>query len=109
VAEKADFSVVAEPWKPDRQAKRSFYSKTLPLDPLRLSLTIRIELIRQIAQMGPGRGRASSSSAETVAIVGFLTVTNGAALVAVQGYSDFSENRCRSADGIRPRHSSTSA
>jgi phospholipid/cholesterol/gamma-HCH transport system permease protein len=49
----------------------------------------RVELIRLIAQMGLGAG-ALIIIGGTVAIVGFLTVTTGA-LVAVQGYSDFSE------------------
>ena len=49
----------------------------------------RVELIRIIAQMGLGAG-ALIVIGGTVAIVGFLTVTTGA-LVAVQGYSDFSE------------------
>ena len=49
----------------------------------------RIELIRLIAQMGLGAG-ALIIIGGTVAIVGFLTVTTGA-LVAVQGYTDFSE------------------
>ncbi len=49
----------------------------------------RVELIRLIAQMGLGAG-ALMVIGGTVAIVGFLTVTTGA-LVAVQGYSDFSE------------------
>jgi phospholipid/cholesterol/gamma-HCH transport system permease protein len=49
----------------------------------------RVELIRLIAQMGLGAG-ALIIIGGTVAIVGFLTVTTGA-LVAVQGYTDFSE------------------
>jgi phospholipid/cholesterol/gamma-HCH transport system permease protein len=49
----------------------------------------RIELMRIIAQMGLGTG-ALVVIGGTVAIVGFLTVTTGA-LVAVQGYTDFSE------------------
>lgn len=49
----------------------------------------RIELLRIIAQMGLGTG-ALVVIGGTVAIVGFLTVTTGA-LVAVQGYTDFSE------------------
>ena len=49
----------------------------------------RIELLRIIAQMGLGAG-ALVVIGGTVAIVGFLTVTTGA-LVAVQGYTDFSE------------------
>ncbi|WP_102144754.1 ABC transporter permease [Mycobacterium hubeiense] len=49
----------------------------------------RIELMRIIAQMGLGAG-ALIVIGGTVAIVAFLTVTTGA-LVAVQGYTDFSE------------------
>ncbi len=49
----------------------------------------RVELTRLIAQMGLGAG-ALVIIGGTVAIVGFLTVTTGA-LVAVQGYNDFSE------------------
>ena len=49
----------------------------------------RIELLRIIAQMGLGAG-ALVMIGGTVAIVAFLTVTTGA-LVAVQGYTDFSE------------------
>jgi phospholipid/cholesterol/gamma-HCH transport system permease protein len=49
----------------------------------------RIELLRIIAQMGLGAG-ALVVIGGTVAIVAFLTVTTGA-LVAVQGYTDFSE------------------
>jgi phospholipid/cholesterol/gamma-HCH transport system permease protein len=49
----------------------------------------RVELIRIIAQMGLGAG-ALLVIGGTVAVVGFLTVTTGA-LVAVQGFSDFSE------------------
>ena len=47
------------------------------------------ELIRLIAQMGLGTGALAIISG-TVAIVGFLTVSTGA-LVAVQGYNQFSE------------------
>lgn len=49
----------------------------------------QVELIRIVAQMGLGAG-ALIIIGGTVAIVGFLTVTTGA-LVAVQGYTDFSE------------------
>ena len=49
----------------------------------------RVELMRIIAQMGLGAG-ALVVIGGTVAIVAFLTVTTGA-LVAVQGYTDFSE------------------
>lgn len=52
-------------------------------------LHYQVELIRIIAQMGLGAG-ALIIIGGTVAIVGFLTVTTGA-LVAVQGYTDFSE------------------
>ncbi|MFI2840539.1 MlaE family ABC transporter permease [Mycolicibacterium sp. PDY-3] len=47
------------------------------------------ELVRLIAQMGLGTG-ALAIIGGTVAIVGFLTVSTGA-LVAVQGYNQFSE------------------
>ena len=47
------------------------------------------ELIRLIAQMGLGTG-ALAIIGGTVAIVGFLTVSTGA-LVAVQGYNQFSQ------------------
>jgi phospholipid/cholesterol/gamma-HCH transport system permease protein len=47
------------------------------------------ELVRLIAQMGLGSG-ALAIIGGTVAIVGFLTVSTGA-LVAVQGYNQFSE------------------
>ena len=59
----------------------------------------RIELLRIIAQMGLGAG-ALVVIGGTVAIVGFLTVTTGA-LVAVQGYTDFSEIGVEALDGIR--------
>jgi phospholipid/cholesterol/gamma-HCH transport system permease protein len=49
----------------------------------------RVELMRITAQMGLGAG-ALVVIGGTVAIVAFLTVTTGA-LVAVQGYTDFSE------------------
>ncbi|MGE0309095.1 MAG: ABC transporter permease [Acidimicrobiia bacterium] len=49
----------------------------------------RVELARLVAQIGLGVG-ALVMIGGTVAIVGFLTVTTGA-LVAVQGYTDFSE------------------
>jgi phospholipid/cholesterol/gamma-HCH transport system permease protein len=52
-------------------------------------LNYRVELIRLIAQMGLGTG-ALAIVGGTVAIVGFLTVSTGA-LVAVQGYNQFSE------------------
>ena len=53
------------------------------------SPTTGSRLLRIIAQMGLGAG-ALVVIGGTVAIVGFLTVTTGA-LVAVQGYTDFSE------------------
>jgi phospholipid/cholesterol/gamma-HCH transport system permease protein len=52
-------------------------------------LNYRVELVRLIAQMGLGTG-ALAIVGGTVAIVGFLTVSTGA-LVAVQGYNQFSE------------------
>ncbi|MDO2968215.1 ABC transporter permease [Mycobacteroides abscessus] len=52
-------------------------------------LSYRTELIRLIAQMGLGTG-ALAIVGGTVAIVGFLTISTGA-LVAVQGYNQFSE------------------
>ena len=68
------------------QAK--FYVNTLRSVPI-VFVNYRIELMRIIAQMGLGTG-ALVVIGGTVAIVGFLTVTTGA-LVAVQGYTDFSE------------------
>jgi phospholipid/cholesterol/gamma-HCH transport system permease protein len=68
------------------QAK--FYVNTLRSVPI-VFANYRIELMRIIAQMGLGTG-ALVVIGGTVAIVGFLTVTTGA-LVAVQGYTDFSE------------------
>jgi phospholipid/cholesterol/gamma-HCH transport system permease protein len=65
-----------------------FYGKTLRSIPY-VFKNYRIELMRIIAQMGLGTG-ALVVIGGTVAIVGFLTVTTGA-LVAVQGYTDFSE------------------
>ena len=65
-----------------------FYGRTLRS--IRYALIhYRVELIRIIAQMGLGAG-ALMVIGGTVAVVGFLTVTTGA-LVAVQGFSDFSE------------------
>ncbi|MCW2556303.1 MAG: mlaE 13 [Mycobacterium sp.] len=81
----------ARPWvdgwnRIGRQTK--FYGTTLRS--IHYAFTdYRIELIRLIAQMGLGAG-ALIIIGGTVAIVGFLTVTTGA-LVAVQGYTDFSE------------------
>lgn len=65
-----------------------FYSRTMGQIGYML-VHYRIELVRIIAQMGLGAG-ALVIIGGTVAIVGFLTVTTGA-LVAVQGYNDFSE------------------
>jgi phospholipid/cholesterol/gamma-HCH transport system permease protein len=65
-----------------------FYGRTLRSIPY-VFTHYRIELMRIIAQMGLGTG-ALVVIGGTVAIVGFLTVTTGA-LVAVQGYTDFSE------------------
>jgi phospholipid/cholesterol/gamma-HCH transport system permease protein len=48
----------------------------------------RVEIIRLIAQMGLGAG-ALAVIGGTIAIVGFLTLSTGA-LVAVQGYNQFS-------------------
>jgi phospholipid/cholesterol/gamma-HCH transport system permease protein len=84
---KGRFRCVAEPWNQiGRQTK--FYGKTLR-STVHAVTAYRIELIRQIAAMGLGAG-ALIVIGGTVAIVGFLTVTTGA-LVAVQGYTDFSE------------------
>ncbi len=69
-----------------RQTK--FYGRTLQSIGY-VFVHYRVELIRLIAQMGLGAG-ALVIIGGTVAIVGFLTVTTGA-LVAVQGYNDFSE------------------
>lgn len=84
---KARFKSVAEPWnRIGMQAK--FFGRTL--SSIRYTvLHYQVELIRIIAQMGLGAG-ALIIIGGTVAIVGFLTVTTGA-LVAVQGYTDFSE------------------
>jgi len=84
---KARFRTVAEPWnRIGRQTK--FYGTTLRS--IHIAVTsYRVELIRQIAAMGLGAG-ALILIGGTIAIVGFLTVTTGA-LVAVQGYTDFSE------------------
>ncbi|KUI14136.1 ABC transporter permease [Mycobacterium sp. GA-1285] len=84
---KARFKSVADPWnRVGMQAK--FFGRTL--SSIRYTLVhYQVELIRIIAQMGLGAG-ALIIIGGTVAIVGFLTVTTGA-LVAVQGYTDFSE------------------
>lgn len=84
---KARFRSVADPWnRVGMQAK--FFGRTLTS--IRYTVVhYQVELIRIIAQMGLGAG-ALIIIGGTVAIVGFLTVTTGA-LVAVQGYTDFSE------------------
>ncbi|MGV0717548.1 ABC transporter permease [Mycolicibacterium sp. XJ662] len=84
---KARFKSVADPWnRVGMQAK--FFGRTL--SSIRYTVVhYQVELIRIIAQMGLGAG-ALIIIGGTVAIVGFLTVTTGA-LVAVQGYTDFSE------------------
>ncbi|MGV0642332.1 ABC transporter permease [Mycolicibacterium sp. XJ879] len=84
---KARFRSVADPWnRVGMQAK--FFGRTL--SSIRYTVVhYQVELIRIIAQMGLGAG-ALIIIGGTVAIVGFLTVTTGA-LVAVQGYTDFSE------------------
>ncbi|KUH76658.1 MULTISPECIES: ABC transporter permease [Mycobacteriaceae] len=84
---KARFKSVADPWnRVGMQAK--FFGRTLTS--IRYTVVhYQVELIRIIAQMGLGAG-ALIIIGGTVAIVGFLTVTTGA-LVAVQGYTDFSE------------------
>ena len=84
---KSRFRSLADPWN-RIGGQTKFYGKTLRS--LHYAFThYRIELIRLIAQMGLGAG-ALIIIGGTVAIVGFLTVTTGA-LVAVQGYTDFSE------------------
>ncbi|MGV0655747.1 ABC transporter permease [Mycolicibacterium thermoresistibile] len=84
---KARYHSVADTWfRFGSQTK--FYGRTLRS--VHYAFThYRVELIRLIAQMGLGAG-ALIIIGGTVAIVGFLTVTTGA-LVAVQGYTDFSE------------------
>lgn len=84
---KSRFRSVADPWnRIGMQTK--FFGRTL--GSIRFTvLHYQVELIRIIAQMGLGAG-ALIIIGGTVAIVGFLTVTTGA-LVAVQGYTDFSE------------------
>ncbi|MGZ8802255.1 MAG: MlaE family ABC transporter permease, partial [Mycobacterium sp.] len=84
---KSRFRSVADPWnRIGMQTK--FYGRTMRSLHYVL-IHYRVELVRIIAQMGLGAG-ALIIIGGTVAIVGFLTVTTGA-LVAVQGYSDFSE------------------
>ena len=84
---KSRFRSVADPWnRIGTQTK--FFGRTL--SSIRYTVVhYQVELIRIIAQMGLGAG-ALIIIGGTVAIVGFLTVTTGA-LVAVQGYTDFSE------------------
>ena len=84
---KARYRSVAGPWNQvGVQAK--FYGRTLRS--IHVAIThYRVELLRLIAQMGLGAG-ALIVIGGTVAIVGFLTVSTGA-LVAVQGYNQFSE------------------
>ncbi len=84
---KGQFRRIAGPWNRIGQQTK-FYGRTITS--IHYAFTdYRVELIRMIAQMGLGAG-ALIIIGGTVAIVGFLTVTTGA-LVAVQGYSDFSE------------------
>ena len=83
---KARFRSVAGPWN-DIGTQTKFYGRTLRSVGY-VFTHYSVELIRIIAQMGLGAG-ALIVIGGTVAIVGFLTVTTGA-LVAVQGYSDFS-------------------
>ena len=84
---KGQFRRISGPWNRIGQQTK-FYGRTITS--IHYAFTdYRVELIRMIAQMGLGAG-ALIIIGGTVAIVGFLTVTTGA-LVAVQGYSDFSE------------------
>ena len=84
---KGHFRRISGPWNRIGQQTK-FYGRTITS--IHYAFTdYRVELIRMIAQMGLGAG-ALIIIGGTVAIVGFLTVTTGA-LVAVQGYSDFSE------------------
>ena len=84
---KARYRAVAGPWN-DIGVQAKFYGRALRS--IYIAVThYRVELFRLIAQMGLGAG-ALIVIGGTVAIVGFLTVTTGA-LVAVQGYTDFSE------------------
>jgi len=81
------YRAVAGPWN-QIGVQTKFYGRTLRSIVYAIT-NYRIELFRIIAQMGLGAG-ALIMIGGTVAIVGFLTVTTGA-LVAVQGYTDFSE------------------
>ncbi|GJF16029.1 ABC transporter permease [Mycolicibacterium cyprinidarum] len=84
---KARYRAVAGPWN-DIGVQAKFYGRALRS--IYIAVThYRVELFRLIAQMGLGAG-ALIVIGGTVAIVGFLTVTTGA-LIAVQGYTDFSE------------------
>lgn len=62
----------------------------------------RIEIVRLIAQMGLGTG-ALAVVGGTVVIVGFLTLTTGA-LVAVQGYNQFSQVGTEALTGFASAH-----
>ena len=84
---KSRFGGVADSWNQVGH-QTQFYGTTLRNIPY-VFAHYRIELLRIIAQMGLGAG-ALVVIGGTVAIVAFLTVTTGA-LVAVQGYTDFSE------------------
>ena len=84
---KRRYEAVAGPWN-DIGVQTKFYGRTLRSIVYAVT-NYRVELLRIIAQMGLGAG-ALIMIGGTVAIVGFLTVTTGA-LVAVQGYTDFSE------------------
>ena len=70
-----------------------FYGQTHLRQSADVVVHYRIELVRLIAQMGLGTG-ALAVIGGTVAIVGFLTLSTGA-LVAVQGYNQFSESAWR--------------
>lgn len=84
---KSRAKTVADSWN-EIGVQAKFYERTLRS--IFVAIThYRVELFRLIAQMGLGAG-ALILVGGTVAIVGFLTVTTGA-LVAVQGYTDFSE------------------
>ncbi len=84
---KSRYQAVAGPWN-DIGVQAKFYGRALR-STFEGVTHYRVELLRLIAQMGLGAG-ALILIGGTVAIVGFLTVTTGA-LVAVQGYTDFSE------------------
>jgi len=84
---KSRYQAVAGPWN-EIGVQAKFYGRALR-STFEGVTHYRVELLRLIAQMGLGAG-ALILIGGTVAIVGFLTVTTGA-LVAVQGYTDFSE------------------